>query len=98
MVPACTNGPTDEYFLVQHTWVKVFLPTLMHLFFILEQPFQDFTSKSPSFVAIVQQAFNATHPNISYVVTAHNDIVATVRITYDAVCLDWTDRVCSSGI
>ncbi|KAI9437361.1 hypothetical protein BJY52DRAFT_1230174 [Lactarius psammicola] len=62
VVPACTNGPTDEYFLVQHTWVK---------------PFQDFTSKSPSFVAIVQQAFNATHPNISYVVTAHNDIVAT---------------------
>ncbi|KAI9465236.1 hypothetical protein BJY52DRAFT_1183821 [Lactarius psammicola] len=77
VVPACTNGPTDEYFLVQHTWVKVFLPTLMHLFFISEQPFQDFTSKSPSFVAIVQQAFNATHPNISYVVTAHNDIVAT---------------------
>ncbi|KAI9449193.1 hypothetical protein BJY52DRAFT_1192814 [Lactarius psammicola] len=60
VVPACTNGPTDEYFLVQHTWVK----TLQ--------------ASPPSFVAIVQQAFNATHLNISYVVTAHNDIVATV--------------------
>jgi hypothetical protein len=70
-----TNAPDAEYFVLQCTWAKVFL---MYLFFILEHPFKDFVNNTPSFVAIVQEAFNATHPDILFTVTAGDDIVTTV--------------------
>jgi hypothetical protein len=75
-----TNAPDAEYFVLQRTWAKVFLPTLMYLFFISEQPFNDFINNTPSFVAIGQEAFNAMHPDILYTVTTGNDIVTTVRL------------------
>jgi hypothetical protein len=78
---ACTNAPSAQYFVAHSTWSKVFLPTLLHLFFISGQPFQDFTNNTPTFVAIVQEAFNATHPNISFAVIARDTIVTTVRST-----------------
>ncbi|KAN0140687.1 hypothetical protein V8E53_001514 [Lactarius tabidus] len=67
--------PDAQYFISQPTWSKVFLPSLAHLFMISEQPFQSFKNNSAQFVAIVQEAFDVTHPNISYTVTACNDIV-----------------------
>jgi hypothetical protein len=47
---------------------------------ISEQPFQSFKNNSAQFVAIVQEAFDTTHPNVSYTVTARDDIVMTVHI------------------
>ena len=75
-----TNALDAEYFVRQRSWAKVFLPTLMYLFFISEHPFQDFVNNTPSFVAIVQEAFNATHPNTLYTVTAGDAIVTTVSL------------------
>jgi hypothetical protein len=72
-------APDAQYFICQPTWSKVFLPTLAHLFIISEHPFQSFKNNSTLFVAIVQEAFNATHLDVSYTVTAHSDIVTTVR-------------------
>jgi hypothetical protein len=71
--------PDAQYFICQPTWSKVFLPTLAHLFFVSERPFQSFKNNSAPFVAIVQEAFDATHRNVSYTVTARDDIVTTVR-------------------
>ncbi|KAH9051366.1 hypothetical protein EDB83DRAFT_2397699 [Lactarius deliciosus] len=68
-------GP--EHFILQRTWAKVFLPSLMYQFFISKGPFQDFTNNSPAFIALVQEAFNATHPNVSYTVAAGDVIVTT---------------------
>jgi hypothetical protein len=36
--------------------------------------------RDTQFVSIVQEAFNTTHLNISYMVTAHNDIVMMVHL------------------
>ncbi|KAH8977369.1 hypothetical protein EDB92DRAFT_1822385 [Lactarius akahatsu] len=69
-------GP--EHFILQHTWAKVFLPSLMYQFFISKKgPFQDFTNNSPAFVTLVQEAFNTTHPSVLYTVAAGDAIVAT---------------------
>ena len=68
-----------DFFVLQRTWSKVFLPSLMHLFFVSENPFQAFMSNSPSFILAVQEAFNASYPNISFTVTAQDAIVTTVR-------------------
>ncbi|KAH8980297.1 hypothetical protein EDB86DRAFT_3248061 [Lactarius hatsudake] len=68
-------GP--EHFILQRTWAKVFLPSLMYQFFISKGPFQDFTNNSPAFIALVQEAFNTTHPNVSYTVAAGDVIVTT---------------------
>ncbi|KAH9069690.1 hypothetical protein EDB83DRAFT_2580974 [Lactarius deliciosus] len=38
---------------------------------------QHFTNNSPAFIALVQEAFNATHPNVSYTVAAGDVIVTT---------------------
>ena len=73
-----TDAPNPKSFVLERSWAKVFLPSLMYLFFISQRPFQDFTSDSPSFVAIVQEAFDATHPNVSFMVTAGDAIVLTV--------------------
>jgi hypothetical protein len=73
-----TNVPDAKYFVLQRTWAKVFLPTLMYLFFTSEHPFQDFINNTPSFVAIVQEAFDATYPNVLFMVAASDDIVTTV--------------------
>ncbi|KAH9047250.1 hypothetical protein EDB84DRAFT_1618883 [Lactarius hengduanensis] len=73
-------GP--EHFVLQRTWAKVFLPSLMYQFFISKGPFQDFTNNSPAFVALVQEAFNATHPNVSYRVAAGDAIVATENVDF----------------
>ncbi|KAH8977056.1 hypothetical protein EDB86DRAFT_3250411 [Lactarius hatsudake] len=68
-------GP--KHFILQRTWAKVFLPSLMYQFFISKGPFQDFTNNSPAFIALIQEAFNATHPNISYTVATGDVIVTT---------------------
>ncbi|KAI9438989.1 hypothetical protein H4582DRAFT_1813942 [Lactarius indigo] len=72
-----TNALGPEHFVLQRTWAKVFLPSLMYQFFISTGPFQDFTNNSSPFVALVQEAFNATHPNVSYTVAAGDAIVTT---------------------
>ncbi|KAN0137600.1 hypothetical protein V8E53_004651 [Lactarius tabidus] len=79
--------PNADYFICQPTWSKIFLPTLTHLFIISEQPFQYFKNNSPQFVSIVQEAFDATHPNISFMVTARNDIVMTSFDRLKTKCL-----------
>ena len=73
-----TNAARTGDFVVQPSWAKVFLPSLMHQFFVSKQPFQDFVNHSAAFVANAQDAFNATHPNIAYRVAAGDHIVVTV--------------------
>ena len=73
------NVPSAEYFVLHRTWSRLFLPTVMHLFFVSEHPFQDFANNSPSFVAVLQEAFNATHPNVSFTIAARDAIAVTVR-------------------
>jgi hypothetical protein len=94
-----TNAPSAEYFILQRTWSKIFLPTIMHLFLVSKSPFQDFTSNSPSFVAVIQEAFNATHPNIYFTVAARDAIVVTVCPHLTTTYL-WTEMTASapSGI
>ena len=65
-------------FVLHPTWARVFLPNLMYLFFASQRPFQDFVNNSPAFVAIAQEALNATHPNISHTVITGDAIVTTV--------------------
>ena len=75
MVPVPTFDA--QHYICQPAWAKVFLPTLNHAFFLSEHPFEKVNA--PSFVAIVQEAFDATYPNVSYKATARDDIVTTVR-------------------
>ena len=77
-----TNPPdTAKSFVLHPTWARVFLPSLMYLFFASQRPFQDFINNSPAFIAIAQEALNATHPNISHKVIAGDAIVTTVSST-----------------
>lgn len=75
------SAPNAEFFVLHDTWAKNFLPTLMHLFFVSEDPFQGFAKDKPPFIAIVQRAFDATHPHVSFTVTAGDDIVTAVSPT-----------------
>ncbi|KAI9430282.1 hypothetical protein H4582DRAFT_2087201 [Lactarius indigo] len=72
-----TNVLGPEHFVLQRTWAKVFLLSLMYQFFISTGPFQDFTNNFSPFVALIQEAFNATHPNVSYTVATGDAIVTT---------------------
>ena len=47
---------TAKPFVLHLTWARVFLLTLMYLFFALQCPFHDFVNNSPAFVAITQEA------------------------------------------
>ena len=69
---------TSESFILHSTWVKVFLPTLMHLFFTSDEPFKHFENGSPAFVNIIQEAFDATHPTVSFFIMAGDAIATTV--------------------
>lgn len=80
------SAPDAKSFVLHAAWAKVFLPTLMYLFFLSECPFQDFAMNAPSFIAVVQEAFDATHPNISLKVTAGDEIVTTVSPTGNLAC------------
>ena len=71
--------PNTQQFICQPTWSKVFLPTLTHLMFVSEYSFKSFKSKTSSFIANVQEAFNATYPHVSYRVTSGDDIAMVVR-------------------
>ena len=79
LLKALTNPPdTAKSFVLHPTWARVFLPTLMYLSLASQHPFQDFVNNSPAFLAIAQEALNATHPNISHTVIAGNAIVTMV--------------------
>ena len=71
--------PDTQQFICQPTWSKVFLPTLTHLMFVLEYPFKSFKSKTSSFIANLQEAFDVTYPHISYRVTSGNDNAMAVH-------------------
>jgi hypothetical protein len=78
-VPANPNlTDTSQSFILHPAWAKVFLPTLMQLFLISDEPFQKFINNSPAFVAITQEVLDTTHPSISYPVIAGNAITMMV--------------------
>ncbi|KAF8225294.1 hypothetical protein L208DRAFT_1306705 [Tricholoma matsutake] len=58
-------------------WANVFIPTITHALYILQEPFLNFTSKSPIFLATVQKTFNLSFPNVDLVLTADDPLVVT---------------------
>ncbi|KAF8221913.1 hypothetical protein L208DRAFT_1527612 [Tricholoma matsutake] len=68
-------------------WAKVFIPTITHALYILQEPFPhrlltylpflNFTSESPIFLATVQKTLNLSFPNVALVLTADDPLVVT---------------------
>ena len=85
--------PDARYFICQPSWSKIFLPTLTQLLFVSEYPFKSFRNKSSTLLSIVQEAFDATYPNVSYTVTDGDNIVLVVRPYSIHVHAPWINQL-----
>lgn len=70
--------PNAAEFLHNLHWANVFIPTITHALYISQEPFLDFTSESPIFLATVQKTFNLSFPNVDLVLTADDPLIVTV--------------------
>ena len=74
------DRPTAAEFLRDRRWANVFIPTITHALYISRDPFLDFTSESPVFLATVQEVFDLSFPNVNFVLVANDPLVVTVQI------------------
>jgi hypothetical protein len=59
-------------------WTQTLLPTLTHALFVSKNPFQDFKSSSPVFLATFQRVFKLVYPNVMYDANVANVLIAEV--------------------
>ncbi|KAF8235650.1 hypothetical protein L208DRAFT_1538780, partial [Tricholoma matsutake] len=71
------DHPNATEFIHNPHWANVFIPTITHALYILQEPFLNFTSESPIFLATVQKTFNLSFPNVDLVLTADDPLVVT---------------------
>jgi hypothetical protein len=67
-------------FLQDARWAKCFIPTITHALYISREPFRDWTSESPTFLATVQTVFNISFTNVTFLLSSGDPIVDTVRL------------------
>ncbi|KAH9027183.1 hypothetical protein EDB85DRAFT_1893108 [Lactarius pseudohatsudake] len=61
-------------------WTRVFLPTLSHALYITDNPFTDWTWESNTLLQTVQNVFNLSFTNISYMLSVQDKVV---KAAYD---------------
>ncbi|KAF8167104.1 hypothetical protein B0H34DRAFT_791875 [Crassisporium funariophilum] len=55
-----TNWTSDR------SWVKIFLPSLMHALYVSPEPFKNFRPKADEFHDTIQTVFDLSFPNVEY--------------------------------
>ncbi|KAF9471430.1 hypothetical protein BDN70DRAFT_571699 [Pholiota conissans] len=78
LLPPPASARPSARFLEDIRW-KVFNPTLSHAFYISDQPFLNFTAESSQFLAIVQDVFNISFPDVTF------SLITSDPIAYDCV-------------
>lgn len=68
----------DVQFLRDGRWARVFTPTITHALYISREPFLEWTSESPVFLATVQHIFNISFSNVTLVLSAKDPLLETV--------------------
>ena len=63
---------------VHPKWTKEFLPTLTHALYISKDPFEQFRSSSPTFIATVEMIFRLVYRNAEYDITDGDVLVEEV--------------------
>jgi hypothetical protein len=81
-----TDNLLDDYH-----WKHIFLPTLTHALYISRKPFMDWTINSSAFLAIVQNVFNLSFPNIDVALSMKDKLT-------DTVCQTESQLVCTPDI
>jgi hypothetical protein len=76
------DHPTAAEYVHDPRWAKVFIPTITHALYISREPFLDFASESPVFLATVQKIFTLSFPNVDMVLAAIDPLVATVQVLH----------------
>ncbi|KAF8235146.1 hypothetical protein L208DRAFT_1258301, partial [Tricholoma matsutake] len=64
-------------FLRDGRWARVFTPTITHALYISREPFLEWTSESPVFLATVQHIFNISFSNVTLVLSAKDPLLET---------------------
>ena len=72
------DRPTAAEFLCDPRWAITFIPTITHALYISQEPFLNFASESPKFLATVQEIFNLSFLNVDMVLAAGDPLVVTV--------------------
>jgi hypothetical protein len=82
MVPMVNSVPGNAgngaQFVLDSRWKDIFNPSLSHALYISRDPFSDFTLKSPKFLAIVQKVFEASFPDVTFLLTSDDPVVEKV--------------------
>lgn len=69
-------------FVKDNRWARIFVPTITHMFYMTREPFVDWSPESATFLETVQHIFNLSFPNVIYTVSAHDQVMKTVRTYY----------------
>ena len=77
-VPSGNTRQASNQFLKDRRWARVFIPTLMHAFYISRGSFTAFTLDSPDFIDTVQNAFNISFPNVDFALSPNDEVTITV--------------------
>jgi len=72
------RGPKSLPDWVHPKWAKTILPTLTHALYISKDPFEEFKSLSPSFIATVQKVFDLVYPHAMHDVTEGDAVLEEV--------------------
>ena len=72
------NGKANGEFLKDGCWKEVFIPTLTHVLYISREPFLDWTTKSLTLLANVQEVFNRTFTNVDVCLSPKDSVITTV--------------------
>jgi hypothetical protein len=78
-VPSGSTGHGSDQFLKDRRWARVFIPTLMHAFYISRESFTAFTLDSQDFLETVQNVFNISFPNVDFALSPNDEVTITVR-------------------
>lgn len=70
---------TAAEFLQDTRWANVFTPTITHALYVSHEPFVDFASDSPVFLAKVQEVFDLSFPNVDFKLEFGDPLVVVVR-------------------
>lgn len=74
------NAGNGAQFLLDSRWKDIFNPSLSHALYISQDPFSDFTLESPKFLLVVQKVFNASFPDVTFLLTSADPVVEKVSL------------------
>ena len=75
-----TTNADGAQFLRDARWAKSFIPTITHALYISHEPFRDWNPEAPTFLATVQNVFNISFTNVTFLLLGNDPIADTVRL------------------